>query len=194
MANQDAAFGFRAVQPTGSDSPRENVNAPPGYSIASGYASEINIGDPVASTGTADSLGRPGIELKNTPGLIAGVFAGVQYKAEDGDVKFTTKWIAGTVATEIVVFVHDDPQQIFVIQADEDIVADDIRNKADFVYAAGVNGVSRVELDSSTVGTGDALLILGIDASIEENNLGENFTKVLVKIREHELRDTLTAV
>lgn len=194
MANQDAAYGFRPVVGGDSNGPNNNKNALQGYSIASAYASDINYGDPVGKTGTADSIGRPGIQLVSTPGTILGVFAGVKYIDSSGEPQFKKNWTASTVATEVEALVFDDPEMTFSIQADEDIVAGDIGQKADYIHAAGVNGNSRVELDSSTITSGDSLLILGLDHTVEENNLGENYTKVLVKIREHEMASTLTAV
>ena len=193
MANSDAAYGFRPVQVKGGGTPQENVFAPQGYSIASGYGSTIALGDPVGQTGTSDADGRPGIQLVSTPGVIRGVFAGVSYVDANGEQQFRTSWTASTVATNIIAFVWDDPDIIFSIQADEDIVAGDFNNKVDYIHATSVNGVSRVELDSSNIGTGDALKILARDDSVSPNNLGENFTKVLVMIREHEMLSTYTA-
>lgn len=191
MANTDAAYGFRPVMKKGGGEVAINAYAPQGYAIASAYGTTINAGDPVVLTGSASADGRPTIQIA-TPGTVTGVFKGCQYVDSNGMVQFSKSWPASTVATNVVADVFDDPNTIFSIQADEDIVAADIGAKADFVAGAGVNGESRYELDSSTVTSGDGLMILGVDASISPNALGENYTKVLVLFREHSFGPALT--
>lgn len=198
MANADAAYGFRPVMNKGGGTPVTDNFAPQGYSIASGYASTIALGDPVGSTGTASADGRPGIQLVSTPGVILGVFGGCEYTNSLGERVFSHYWPASTAATNIIAHVYDDPDTIFSIQGDEDIEAADFHNKVDYIHAASVNGVSRVELDSSNIGTGDALLILCRDDSVSPNDIASgsagNFAKVLVMIREHEMLSAYTAV
>ncbi|MGZ8432779.1 MAG: hypothetical protein ACXWYM_00345 [Candidatus Binatia bacterium] len=194
MANTDAAYGFKPRSLHGSD-PALNTHAPRGYAIASGYGTSIFTGDPVKSTGTASADGRPDIEIAPA-GAVRGVFAGCEYTNAAGEQVFSKYWPASTAATNIIAHVYDHPDTIFSIQADEDIVIGDIGNKVDFISGTGntTTGQSAYELDSSNITTGDALLILGSDDMFVPNNLAENFTKVLVKFREHELGATLTAV
>jgi hypothetical protein len=81
-----------------------------------------------------------------------------------------------------------DPNHLFIIQADEDIVQADIGKNADVVGTGGstVTGISTMELDSSTVAK-DAALNLKIVGlyDVPGNSLGTNFTVVVVKINEH---------
>ena len=91
----------------------------------------------------------------------------------------------------------DDPDTIFAVQADEDVVAADIGNTADFVAGTGdsITNISGFELDSSNIGTGAGCKILGLDGTVVgDNNLGENNTKVLIIFNEHELRGAVAGV
>jgi hypothetical protein len=83
--------------------------------------------------------------------------------------------------------VIDDPSQLFIIQADEDIEQADIGKNADVVGTGGssTTGVSSMELDSSTVADTAALnlKIVGL-WNVPGNALGD-FAVVVVKINEH---------
>lgn len=193
MANTNAAYGFRPVSLHGTD-PVFNVYAPDGYSIASGYGTSLFYGDPVKSSGTADTLGRPGIIIAPA-GAVAGVFGGVYYTDANGEVQFSEMWPASTTATNIKAIVYDHPETIFSIQADESLAATDVKNKTDFVSGTGntLTKKSGYQLDSSQIGTDDALLILGLDNTWIPNDFGTN-AKALVMFREHEMGPTLTAL
>ena len=82
----------------------------------------------------------------------------------------------------------DDPNQLFLIQADEDVVQADIGLNANIAYAAGstTTGVSGTELDSSTVANtaGLVLKIVG-NYTAPNNTLGANHVDVVVKINAH---------
>jgi hypothetical protein len=88
---------------------------------------------------------------------------------------------------KIVADVLDDPSQLFIVQADEDIVQADIGKNADVVGTGGstTTGVSTMELDSSTIADTAALnlKIVGL-WNVPGNELG-NFAVVVVKINEH---------
>jgi hypothetical protein len=84
--------------------------------------------------------------------------------------------------------VIDDPNQLFLIQADEDVVQADIGKNANIAYTAGSNitGVSGTELDSSTIDNvaGLVLKIVG-NYTAPNNTLGQNYVDVVVKINAH---------
>ena len=89
----------------------------------------------------------------------------------------------GTIQADVL----DDPNQLFIIQSDEDIVQADFGKNADVVVGSGstTTGLSAMELDSSDIGTGAAknLKLIGI-YDTPGNALG-NFCQVVVKINEH---------
>lgn len=185
--NRDGAFGLRPAYHFAG-----GVVRPSAREIADDYGSAIYFGDPVKS----DANGR--INVCAAGDRMLGVFAGVHYIADTGEVKFSPNWVASTsikAGTKAIAVVYDDPNIVFEIQCDEDLVQADIGATADIAtYAAGsaATGISAVELDSSDIGIGAGLKIIGYP-NRPDNVLGSNFTKAYVLINEHELRGTLTA-
>jgi hypothetical protein len=164
------------------------------YRIADGLASDIYEGDLVKLTGTGNQI-EPSTAGDATN---VGVFAGVQYTASNGEVKWEKKWTSGTslqTGSEAIAYVYDDPNIEFEIQADGDFQAADIGQDADIVAGSGNDFTERsgYELDSSDIGTGDQLHIIDLVRRVD-NDFGTN-AKVLVRINEHVLaRGTLTEV
>lgn len=78
------------------------------YSIASGYATALGLGDPVKLT-TDGTI----VRASNDTDDSIGVFMGVQYTDSQGDIKITKYWPASTVATDITALVLDDPSATF---------------------------------------------------------------------------------
>lgn len=139
------------------------------YPIASGYAANIAAGDIVALSdgGTATTIIKQ-TATGDTSADIAmlGVFMGCSYTdPSTGQITFSNMWPTGTVASDALAFVCDDPQALYVVMADEAIAnANDIYGKNAAIVQGAVNTTfkaSRVALDASTIGT-DANLPLRI--------------------------------
>lgn len=194
MANNDAPFGLRAVgHPMGLS--KASTRA---YFVPASYGTALFVGDPVVKTGTSNTAEVSAVGLGRMP---IGSLAEVN-KATAGDDNAITGVIVGVAAdpdnlsrryipasTGGVVFVNDDPQTEFEIQADEDIVAADIGLNAALVFTnAGstATGQSGAELDSSTVATTatEQLRILSV-VPREDNAAAENYTVVRVRINRH---------
>ena len=81
----------------------------------------------------------------------------------------------------------DDPNQLFLIQSDEDIVAADIGKNADIVVGSGspTTGLAANELDSSSIATTAALNLKIVGLYNSPNNAFGNFAITVVKINEH---------
>lgn len=185
MANVDQAFGFRPWRHARGGVIRASQN----YTIASGLAANIFTGDPVKMTGTGRN-----ITVCAAGDTVVGIFQGCEYTNSKGERVFSRYWPTGTVATEIVAHVIDDPDVEFLVKCDEDVVEADIGNKADYVAGAGdtKTGLSGFMLDSSDVGNGDGLLLRSL-APLPDNDYGDDAI-VVVMLREHALRGALTAV
>ena len=184
MANINKPFGLR---PSGNLS-ATGAQKQYGYEIADDQAGAIFQGDLVvlfdgyiikydASTHTAPT----------------GVFNGCQYNDPTRANKPTWKnYYPGSINVEIGAIyceVLDDPSQLFLIQADEDIVQADIGKNADptaSTTGSTVNGISNGTLDSSTIAKTQALTfkIVGLYA-VPENELGTNAV-VVVKLNQHQ--------
>ena len=93
------------------------VRGSSGYAIASGYASNIFVGDLVKSTGSS-ILGVPTIQLAAAGDTILGIFGGFPnpITLPSGQLSYPKYWAAsttvqtGSVATAIV---YDDPDIIY---------------------------------------------------------------------------------
>lgn len=187
MANTDAPFGFRPVRHLMGGLVRSNQ-----YHIEGGLAANIFRGDPVKSTGTTKR-----VTVAAAGNTIVGVFDGCQYVNAQGEIVYSNYWPTGqTVKTGTVpiAYVFDDPNILFEVQVDGAFAEADVGQDADFVAGTGSTstGNSAFELDSSDIGTGDNLHIYDYVRD-GQNEVGTN-ARVLVLIKEHELRGALTEV
>ena len=184
MANQNAAFGLRPLGKLGSNVNSEGTTE---YSIASGASGNIFSGDPVkmASTGT--------ILVAAAGDLLLGVFRGCRYTDSSGEIIYSPYWPNGTVSSDAVAFVVDDPNALFEVEsaATGSVVQTVVGNNADIVYAAGStsDGQSAVTMSGTTAATTAQLRIIGISNDPENNTLGTGSqsanVNMIVKINEH---------
>lgn len=153
MANNNSPFGFIPVRRQGGEGSPVMTE----YAIASGYATALNLGDPVQLAGdSSQPYGIPFIGLCATTGTQLGVFAGCEYIDSLGNIQFSKSWVASTVplaGTKIKALVYDDPRTIFKIQASAGCAYTDIPNNANYSNTTGVNGVSVAVVNSSTFAT-----------------------------------------
>lgn len=181
MANIDKAFGLRPIGNLSGTGAQKQY----GYEIADNQAGAIYQGDLVTVF--------DGYLVKFAPAThtaAVGVFNGCQYIDPTTGKPTFKNFYPGSVnitAGSIVADVIDDPSQLFLVQADDDIVQADIGKNADVTGTGGstTNGVSAMELDSSTVANTAALnlKIVGL-WNTPGNALGTNAV-VVVKINEH---------
>jgi hypothetical protein len=181
MANVDKAFGLRPLGNLSATGAQKQY----GYEIEDDQAGAIYQGDLVTIVG--------GYVVKFAPGTHAaalGVFNGCFYVDPSSGKPTWKNYYPGSVnitSGKIVADVIDDPNQLFIIQADEDIVQADIGKNADVIGTGGstTTGVSSMELDSSTIADAEArnLKIVGL-WDVPGNALGD-FAVVVVKINEH---------
>jgi hypothetical protein len=181
MANVDKAFGLRALGNLSATGSQKQF----GYQIADNQSGAIFQGDLVTL--------KDGFILQFDPSshtAAVGVFNGVFYTDPTTGKPTFKNYYPGSVNItqgKITADVLDDPNQLFIIQSDEDIEQADFGKNADVVVGSGstTTGLSAMELDSSDIGTGAAknLKLIGI-YDTPGNALG-NFCQVVVKINEH---------
>ena len=185
MANQDAAFGLKAIGKVGQNRDNQGLSE---YSIAAN-ASAIYQWDPVemAATGT--------ITVAAATDTLLGSINGVFYTdASTSKPTWANHLNASNTATDIVGFVHDDPYERFEIQSDAALTAAEVGMNADIVYAAGStpNYISKVELDHSDLKTATAQLrVIGISKDPKNNEAGAVDVNAVVIINEHFLKGTV---
>ena len=185
MANQDAAFGLKAIGKVGQNRDNQGLSE---YDIAAS-ASAIYQWDPVemAATGT--------ITVAAATDTLLGSLNGVFYTdASTSKPTWANHLNASNTATDIVGFVSDDPYERFEIQSDGATAAADVGMNADIVYAAGSSPdyVSKVELDHSDLKTATAQLrVLAISNDPSNNTAGSADVNLVVMINEHFLKGTV---
>jgi hypothetical protein len=188
------AFGSGGGQPYG------------GYPIASGYANNIFLNSPImidAATPTSNIILAAAFASAAPPipnaSKILGSFQGVEFTLGTGRRTVSNFWPAGTVPfanSPTVAWITRDPNISYQIQANGVVPATSMGNLASITAnttASGnaVTGFSSVGLDVATLLTPAAnptfvnqLRITGFAQQID-NNPGDAFTQVIVKIAAH---------
>ena len=134
------------------------------YPILSTESTRICFGDLVKLTdaGTTTTIQKDTGTTAATP---IGIFMGCRYTdLSTGQTQFTQVW-SGAAHTNGMVYVMDDPNVLFEIQADGSVNDDDIAANAALVQGTSnaTLGISRVSLDISTAATTAALPIRIVD-------------------------------
>ena len=183
MPNINKAFGLRPLGNLSATGAQKQY----GYTIADNQSGAIYQGDLVTLSG--------GYVVKYDSALhtvAVGVFNGCFYVDPSTGKPTWKNFYPGSVnlpAGQVInADLLDDPSQLYLVQADEDVVQADIGLNSNIAYTAGSNttGVSGSQLDSSTIANtaGLVLKIVGF-FNAPENTPGENFVDVVVKINAH---------
>lgn len=185
MANKDAAFGLRPLAKLGGNYNSCGFST---YAVKSGN----NSGD--IFEGAVVKLGSDGyvVVAGDSDTQILGVAGGIEYTAADGKPTFSNYFPDTTTtqgSADIKIRVYDDPNQLFLIQADGTSAQTSIGMNADVTGNANgntTNGISSGELDSSTLATTDLMLrVVGVDADPDNEDLASNNANLIVKINDH---------
>ena len=183
MANANRPSGFTPVQYLNGSAWNGQARC---YSIAASYGVELAIGDPVISSGTADTNGVAGIALAAATGAVRGVIVGLG-KSEGGMFNpsnlDTTKRPASDPAVWYAMVV-DDPNVIFEIQEESNGTA----------LAATEVGLNTVPLLAAAdqqlaflLARLDVLELRLLGLSRKPDNAFGAYAKWLVKFNVHEL-------
>ncbi len=193
MANVNSPNGLVPVKHLDSSPYNGGGNV---YSIAASYSSAaLYIGDPVISSGSADSNGIPGITLAAATGAIRGVIVAIgqdpNFYANPGSLD-TIYRPAAAQSTTWYALVVDDPNVIFSVQevnSGTPLAAADVGLNTNLVLASGNGFVSGWTLDNATEGTTSTLQcrILGLARTAPIANAYGLAARWLVKINNHEL-------
>ena len=181
MANVDKAFGLKPLGNLSATGAQKQY----GYEIVDNQAGAIFQGDLVTIVN--------GYVVKFLPATHAaalGVFNGCNYVDPTTGKPIFSNYYPGSVNITqgiIQADVIDDPNQLFIIQADASVVQANIGKNADIIGTGGstTTGVSTMELNSNTIADTAALnlKIVGF-YNVPDNEPGA-FAVVVVKINEH---------
>jgi hypothetical protein len=181
MANVDKAFGLKPLGNLSATGAQKQY----GYNIDDNQAGAIFQGDLVTIVN--------GSVVKFLPATHAaalGVFNGCNYVDPTTGKPIFSNYYPGSVnITQGVIQadVIDDPNQLFIIQADASVVQANIGKNADIIGTGGstTTGVSTMELNSATIADTAALNLKIVGFYNVPNNEPGAFAVVVVKINEH---------
>lgn len=165
------------------------------YSIAASYGTALYIGDPVISSGTADTNGVPGIALAAATGAIRGVIVGLGISeglmADPSNLNITYR--PASDARVWYAMVVDDPNVIFEVQENSNgtaLAATDIGLNTVLKLAAGngyVSGWMVASASEATPNTTATLQVRLMGLVRRSDNAFGAYAKHLIKINVHEL-------
>ena len=183
MANVSEKFGLRPYRKLDGT---PLVGAQNRYTIASNYGTAIFQGDLVQPT-AAGNIER---HTANTSDAVVGVFNGVFYTDPTTQKPTYKNYYPGSVvASDITAFVVDDPDAVFLMDADEAFTRANLYANYSVTNTTGVTqtGISKVQLDVSATGTAATFVVQAIDIS-QDPDISDTATSnanILVRINNH---------
>lgn len=199
MSSTSAPFGFR---PSFHNSGQMRPKA---YTIASTYAANIFMGDPVklVDAGTIQLGTSDGSRTGTVDGvLLLGIFAGVEYTDALGKPTVSNFWPTGTTATNIVAYVFDDPETLFDVQyanpgtPGTDTVQTAVGEECDWT-ATAPGGSTSTGLSSTSLtvimATSGQFQITGFHM-FPNDSLTDAYVTATVRINEHHYKAAVNSV
>ena len=183
MSNQVEKFGLRPYRKLDGT---PLVGAQNRYTIASGYATAIFQGDMVIPVTGGNVERYPG----NTSDAVVGVFNGVFYTDPTTQKPtFKNYYPGGVAASDITAFVVDDPDAVFLVDADATFARADLFNNYTLTAVSGntKTGNSLQQLAVATSGTAGTFVVQAIDISQDPDNSDTSSANanILVRINNH---------
>ena len=187
MANVVEKFGLRPYRKLDGT---PLVGAQNRYTIASNHTTAIFQGDLVIPL-TAGNIDR---HTANNSAAVIGVFNGCFYTDPTTQKPtFRNSYPGAIVASDITAFVVDDPDAVFLMDADATFARADLYQNYSVTTGGGntTTGISEVQLDVSVSGTNASFVIQAIDISQDPDNSDTTTANanVLVRINKHFYRN-----
>jgi hypothetical protein len=188
MANVSEKFGLRPYRKLDGT---PLVGAQNRYTIKAGYATAIYQGDLVIPTSTGN------IEKysANTSDAVVGVFNGVFYNDPTTQKPTYKNYYPGGVTPtqgDVTAFVVDDPDAVFLADADAVFTRADLFKNYSVTNTTGVTqtGISKAQLDVGVSGIASTFVIQAIDISQDPDNssTASANANILVRINNHFFR------
>ena len=187
MANVVEKFGLRPYRKLDGT---PLVGAQNRYTIASNHTTAIFQGDLVIPL-TAGNIDR---HTANNSAAVIGVFNGCFYTDPTTQKPtFSNSYPGSIAASDITAFVVDDPDAVFLMDADAAFTRADLYQNYSATTGGGntTTGISEVQLDVSVSGTNASFVIQAIDISQDPDNsdTATANANVLVRINKHFYRN-----
>ena len=183
MANQVEKFGLRPYRKLDGT---PLVGAQNRCTIASSYATAIFQGDLVIPVTGGNVERYPG----NTSTAVVGVFNGCFYTDPTTQKPtFKNYYPGGVAASDITAFVVDDPDAVFLVDADATFARADLFQNYSLTAVSGntKTGNSLQQLDVGASGTNATFVVQAIDISQDPDNSDTSAANanILVRINNH---------
>ena len=187
MASSATPYGFRPINLIGGQPYAGSTRQ---IKIASTYGTNIFTGSVVSivAAGTIEVVTTIGSNASQFPAGTIGVFVGCSYTDPGTSQKtFKQYWPTGTVATDAVGYVVDDPDALYQVQADASMAQATLGANAPLAAVQSTStgstttGNSTSALDATVAQTtGIAFRIVDFVEG-PESTVGDSFTDVIVK-------------
>ena len=187
MATTATPYGLKAVNHIGGTPYAGSTRLLP---IASGYATNIYNGSVVAivAAGTVEIVTDLGNNADAFPAGVIGVFVGCTYTDPNaGTVVFRQNWPTGTVADDAQAYIIDDPDVVFMAQADGAVTQADLGQNTNFAAVQSTttgdttNGNSNSAVSSTTAATATIAFRIVDFVDSPTSTVGDAFTDLLIK-------------
>ena len=183
MSNQVEKFGLRPYRKLDGT---PLVGAQNRYTIASSYATAIFQGDLVIPVTGGNVERYPG----NTSTAVVGVFNGCFYTDPTTQKPtFKNYYPGGVAASDITAFVVDDPDAVFLVDADATFARADLFQNYSLTAVSGntKTGNSLQQLDVGASGTNATFVVQAIDISQDPDNSDTSAANanIIVRINNH---------
>ena len=185
MANQLEKFGLRPYRKLDGT---PLVGAQNRYKIADGYATAIYQGDLVRPLTDGTVVRHVG----NTSYAVIGVFNGCFYNDPTTQKPTYSNYYPGGITPtqgQITAFVVDDPDAVFLVNADAVFAQANLFTNYSLSVANGstTTGISEMQLDVNVTGTAGTFAVQAIDISQDPENDDQTTSNanVLVRINNH---------
>ena len=187
MATTATPYGLKAVNHIGGTPYAGSTRLLP---IASGYATNIYNGSVVAivAAGTVEIVTDLDNNADAFPAGVVGVFVGCTYTDPNlGTVVFRQNWPTGTVADDAQAYIVDDPDVIFMAQADGAVTQADLGQNTNFAAVQSTTtgdtttGNSNSAVSSTTATTATIAFRIVDFVDSPTSTVGDAFTDLLIK-------------
>ena len=187
MATTASPYGLKAVNHIGGTPYAGSTRLLP---IASGYGTNIYNGSVVAivAAGTIEIVTDLGNNADQFPAGVIGVFVGCTYTDPNlGTVVFRQNFPTGTVADDIQAYIVDDPDVIFMAQADGAVTQADLGQNTNFAAVQSTTtgdtttGNSNSAVSSTTAATNTIAFRIVDFVDSPTSTVGDAFTDLLIK-------------
>jgi len=187
MATTASPYGLKAVNHIGGTPYAGSTRL---FPIASGYALNIYNGSVMElnTGGTVEVVEDIGSNADPFPDGVIGVFVGCTYTdPNSGNITFSNYWPASTVASDAQAYIIDDPDVVFMAQADATVAQAALGANVPLAAVQSTTTGSTVNGNSNTAIDADAVLtdtvafrIVGFVDS-PTSTVGDAFTDCLIK-------------